>query len=36
MAFTLGKYHKLLDLMGTLPEFMVRQEKTPHWVLIFQ
>lgn len=36
LAFALGKYHKILDLVQTLPTSMVRQDKTPHWVLIFQ
>ncbi|KAF9701168.1 hypothetical protein EKO04_000294 [Ascochyta lentis] len=35
LAFALGKYHKLLELMGRLPESMLRQDNTPHWVLIF-
>ncbi|KAF2633415.1 hypothetical protein BU25DRAFT_444170 [Macroventuria anomochaeta] len=35
LAFALGKYRKLLDLVDTLPKSMVRQEKSPHWVLIF-
>ncbi|KAF3034798.1 hypothetical protein E8E12_004363 [Didymella heteroderae] len=35
LAFALGKYRKLLDLIDTLPESMIRREKTPHWVLIF-
>lgn len=36
LAFALSKYHKLLALVDTLPKSMVRQDKTPHWVLIFQ
>lgn len=36
LAFALGKYRKILDLIDTLPESMLRQGKTPHWVLIFQ
>ena len=36
LAFALGKYRKLLELADTLPKSMTRQEKTPHWVLIFQ
>ncbi|KAJ4357060.1 hypothetical protein N0V95_002798 [Ascochyta clinopodiicola] len=35
LAFALGKYHKLLELVATLPKSMVRADKTPHWVLIF-
>lgn len=35
-AFALGKYRKLLNLLDTLPKSMIRQDKTPHWVLIFQ
>ncbi|KAF1926748.1 uncharacterized protein M421DRAFT_93664 [Didymella exigua CBS 183.55] len=35
LAFAIGKYRKLLDLIDTLPEPMTRQDKTPHWVLIF-
>lgn len=36
LAFALGKFHKLLELVDTLPKSMIRQDKTPHWVLIFQ
>jgi hypothetical protein len=36
LAFALGKYHKLLELAGDLPKSMIRQDRTPHWVLIFQ
>lgn len=36
LAFALGKYHKLLELVGNLPKPMTRQDQTPHWVLIFQ
>lgn len=36
LAFALGKYHKLLALVDTLPKSMVRQDRTPHWVLILQ
>ncbi|KAJ4378743.1 hypothetical protein N0V86_005614 [Didymella sp. IMI 355093] len=35
LAFALGKYRALLDLIDTLPKSMIRQDKTPHWVLIF-
>jgi hypothetical protein len=35
LAFALGKYRKLLGLIDTLPKSMTRQDKTPHWVLIF-
>ncbi|KZM24620.1 DNA binding [Ascochyta rabiei] len=35
LAFALGKYHKLLELVSTLPKSMVRADNTPHWVLIF-
>lgn len=36
LAFAFGKYNKILELVKTLPKAMLRQEKTPHWVLIFQ
>lgn len=36
LAFAFAKYTKILDLVQALPKIMVRQEKTPHWVLIFQ
>lgn len=36
LAFALGKYRKLLNLIDTLPFSMTRQDKAPHWVLIFQ
>ena len=36
LGFALGKYNKLLELAGTLPQSMLRLGKTPHWVLILQ
>lgn len=36
LAFAFGKYNKILELIKVLPKTMLRQEKTPHWVLIFQ
>ncbi|KAH6642662.1 hypothetical protein C7974DRAFT_106916 [Boeremia exigua] len=35
LAFALGKYKKLLELVDALPKSMAKQEQAPHWVLVF-